>query len=132
MKNMSNQRLKKTDGKKTFAIIIVWVLLLPLLISGCLGPPYNQDDNGKRYELGKINVDFKNNVTLTRAIEVAHSQNVSVYGGIRNDIDDRNDNMSHYWTLWLRVPEGEEKKHVRLFNNLTEVKEARLERKDDL
>ncbi|MFW6176699.1 MAG: hypothetical protein ACOC40_03265 [Thermoplasmatota archaeon] len=97
------------DKKIYLVIAITFILISTSLICGCLDSENDDTD----YNKGIIKVDFKDNVTKEEAIEIIQSFNCTL-------------NKWESWFATVNVPEGEEKKYVRRFENHTAVDWADL------
>ncbi|MFW6176369.1 MAG: hypothetical protein ACOC40_01580 [Thermoplasmatota archaeon] len=94
-------------------LAIVFILTSTLFFSGCF------KSGEQRYAKGEIEVVFKENVTKEEAGNVVESfDNCTV--------DIFTNSSRHPLYAFVNVPEGEEKKYVRLFENHTAVSSANL------
>ncbi|MFW6176371.1 MAG: hypothetical protein ACOC40_01590 [Thermoplasmatota archaeon] len=106
---------KKTRRKNILPVLIVAIILISsLLVGGCLS-----SDTEPHYDKGVIDVTFKNNVTKEEAREIVHSFDNCTVDMFRNS-------SRHPLYAFVNVPEGEERKYVRLFENHTAVSSANL------
>lgn len=110
---------KKTRRKKLLPVLIaILILTSGLLVGGCLS-----NDSEPQYVKGEIAVYFKTNVTKENATEIIYSFNCSA-----DSWRDRSPSTKERvdWLAIVNVPEGEEKKYVRMFENHTAVHSANL------
>jgi len=104
---------KETRKNKILSVLITSIILTSaLLVGGCLS-----SDTEPHYVKGSIEVFFKSNVTQEKAEEVVASFNCSA---------DRWHDQGERLEGIVNVPEGEEKKYVKLFENHTTVNSADL------